>query len=258
MDQVHLVVEGHVATVTMDNPPVNAVSRTLLGELREVFDSFAHDRNVRVAVLTGAGERAFMAGADLRAVPIPIDEQDPGDVVDRGRAVRDLFWAVYDCAVPVIAAVNGPAIGAGLALAAVCDVIVASENAMFQAAEINVGLLGASAQLQLLVGRHRARELYFTGRPISAATLEAGGAVSRVVSSAELATVAHELATELASKSPIALRLAKESMNRTEFLPLRDAYRLEQDYTARLGAFEDSAEARAAWAEKRSPIWKWR
>lgn len=258
MSQVDVVVSDHIATITMDNPPVNAVSPAMLVELRDVFSSFAHDRDVRVAVLTAAGERAFMAGVDLRAKPVPIEELDPADLIDRGRAMREVFWAVYDCAVPVIAAVNGPAIGGGLALAAVCDIIVASERATFQAAEINVGLLGASAQLQLLVGRHKARELYFTGKPITAAQLETWGAVARVVPADELMAVANELAAELASKSPIALRLAKESMNRTEFVPLQDAYRIEQDYTARLRGFEDSDEARAAWAEKRSPVWRWR
>jgi enoyl-CoA hydratase len=258
MQQVQVSLTDHVATVIMDNPPVNASSPDLLDELRQVFDSFAGDRDVRVAVLTGAGQRAFMAGADLKAVPVPRHELPPTELLDQGQPIRELFWAIYDSAVPVIAAVNGPAIGAGLAIAAVCDIIIAADHATFQAAEINVGLLGASSQLSLLVGRHKARELFFTGRPISAIDLQILGAVTRVVPADALAAAATELASELASKSPIALRLAKESMNRVEFLPLKDAYRLEQDYTTRLLGFEDSTEARAAWREKRTPEWMWK
>ena len=257
MQTVHLVVANNIATVTMDNPPVNVGSSLLLQEVSSVLDSFAENREVHVAILTGAG-RAFMAGADLKAMPVPRDEMNANDLLDRGRLMRELFWSIYDCAVPVIGAVNGPAIGAGLAMAAVCDVLVASENATFQAAEINVGLLGASSQLSLLVGRHKARELFFTGRPITASELHALGAISRVVPHESLMKAAGELAVELAAKSPIALRLAKEAMNRVEFLGLKEAYRLEQDYTIRLLGFEDAAEARTAWQERRAPDWKWR
>jgi enoyl-CoA hydratase len=257
MEFVKLAIEDHIATITLNNPPVNVSTPALVDELTEVLDSFRSDRDVRVSILTGGGDRAFMAGADLKSAPPSRREMRPADLLDRGRGIRELFWAVYDCAVPVIAAVNGPAIGAGLALAAVCDVIIASEKAFFQAAEINVGLLGASAQLSLLVGRHKARELFFTGRPISAAELERWGAVSQVTSPGELMSCAQSLAAELASKSPIALRLAKESMNRVEFVPLKEAYRLEQDYTVRLLGFDDAAEARAAWQERRSPTWGW-
>jgi enoyl-CoA hydratase len=257
MDYVKVSREDHIATVTMANPPVNVATPALTRELTEVLESFRGDRDIRVAILTGGGDRAFMAGADLKADPVARRDMHPADLLDRGRGIRQLFWATYDCAVPVIAAVNGPAIGAGLALAAVCDVIIASENATFQAAEINVGLLGASAQLSLLVGRHKARELFFTGRAASARELERFGAVSQVTSSEDLLGCAMALAKELASKSPIALRLAKESMNRVEFVALKEAYQLEQDYTVRLLGFDDAAEARRAWQERRPPEWNW-
>jgi enoyl-CoA hydratase len=168
------------------------------------------------------------------------------------------MWSITDCAVPVIGAINGPAIGAGVAFAACCDMLVASENATFATLEINVGLLGASAHLSTLVGRHKAREMFFLGEKVPAAELHRLGAVRAVVPSDELLPTALDLARQLAAKSPIALRLAKESMNRVEHLPLKDAYRTEQDYTARLLGFEDSAEARAAYREKRDPEWRWR
>jgi len=242
----------------MDNPPVNASSPAMSTRLREVFDSFADNREVRVAILTGAGRRAFMAGRDLKAAAPSPEELPASELVDRGLAVREVFWSIYDSAVPVIAAVNGPAIGSGMAIAAVCDVVMAAENAVFQSPEIDVGVLGGMAYLSLLVGRHKARELYFTGRAITAAELHDAGVVARVVPADGLLAAAGELAALLATKSPIALRLAKEAMNRVEFLPLKEAYRLEQDYTARLLTFDDAVEAREAWRDKRSPQWQWR
>ena len=168
------------------------------------------------------------------------------------------MWAITDCAVPVIAAVNAHALGAGLAFVACCDMIIAAEEATFGAPEINVGLLGASSHLSLLVGRHKAREMFFTGERVPAAELHRVGAIRTVVPRAEVMATARELADVLAAKSPIALRLAKESMNRVEDLPLKEAYRTEQDYTARLLGFEDAAEARAAFTEKRDAEWRWR
>ena len=168
------------------------------------------------------------------------------------------MWAITDCAVPVIGAINGPALGAGLAFAACCDILIASDNATFGTTEINVGLLGASSHLSQLVGRYKAREMFFTGEVAPASELYRLGAVRAVVPRDELLPAARALAVLLAAKSPIALRLAKESMNRVENLPLMDAYRTEQDYTARLQGFEDATEARQAYLDKREPDWKWR
>jgi len=253
-------VTDHVATVTLDRPPVNAVDNGTFAEILDVFNALGADREVRVAIFTAVGDRAFMAGVDLRSM----GTRDRGPevparhVTDPGSVARDAMWAITDCAVPVIAAVNGPALGAGLAFAACCDVIVAAEGATFGTTEINVGLLGASAHLSLLVGRHKARELFFTGEAATAAELYRLGAVRAVVPREQLLDEARALATVLAAKSPVALRLAKESMNRVEFLPLKDAYRTEQDYTARLLGFEDAKEARQAFLDKRDPEWRWR
>lgn len=257
---VAVEVADHIATVTLDRPPVNAVDPTAIAQIRDAFRSLDDRRDVRVAIFTAAGDRAFMAGADLRA---PVERDRGADVpatllTDPARAARDAMWAITDCAVPVIGAINGPALGAGVAFAACCDMLVASDNATFGTTEINVGFLGASAHLSALVGRHKARELYFLGEVVPAAELYRLGAVRAVVPRAELAQVARDLATVLAAKSPIALRLAKEAMNRVEYLPLKEAYRTEQDYTARLLAFEDSAEARQAYLDKRPPEWRWR
>jgi enoyl-CoA hydratase len=257
----HLTMElaDHVATVTFDRPPVNAVDLEALAEIRDMFTTVADDREVRVVIFTAAGERAFIAGADLKGIDLrQVDDVPAWQVTDSGRLARDAFWAVYDCPVPVIAAVNGVAIGAGLGFVALCDMIISVPEARFGTTEINVGLLGASAHLQLLVGRQRAREMFLTGELVSAEELHRLGAVKELVPRASLLDRARELAAVFAAKSPIALRLAKEAMNRTEFMPLKDAYRTEQDYTRRLIGFEDAAEARQAFLEKRPPEWKWR
>lgn len=256
---VSLEVRDHVATVTLDRPPVNAVDREALTEIRDTFRSLSDRRDVRVAIFTAAGERAFMGGADLSSV----GDRSPAELLptvqlDSGRIARDAMWAITDCAVPVIGAINGSAIGAGVAFAACCDMLLAAEHASFGTLEINVGLLGASAHLSLLVGRHKAREMFFLGEKVPAQDLERLGAVRAVVPAGELMDEAWKLASELAGKSPIALRLAKESMNRVEGQPLKEAYRTEQDYTARLLQFEDSKEARQAYLEKREPEWRWR
>jgi enoyl-CoA hydratase len=260
MADLRVDVVDHIATVTLDRPPVNAVDTGTFAEIIDVFSGFADDRDVRVVIFTAAGARAFMAGVDLQTVgPRPRGAETPASLVtDPARMARDAMWAITDCAVPVIGAINGPALGAGLAFAACCDILIASDNARFGTTEINVGLLGASAHLSLLVGRHKAREMFFTGEQVSAAELHRLGAVRRVVPLSELAEASRDLALGLAAKSPIALRLAKESMNRVEHLPLKEAYRTEQDYTARLLGFEDAAEARNAFMEKRAPEWKWR
>lgn len=257
---VTMSVADHVATVTLDRPPVNAVDTPTMRAIRDTFAALNDRRDVRVAIFTGAGQRAFMGGVDLHELGPRQDPDgvEPAVLLDRGKIARDAMWAITDCPVPVIGAINGPAIGAGLAFAACCDILLAADHAFFQAAEINVGLLGASAQLSLLVGRHKAREMFFLGERVAAADLHRLGVIRAVVPSAELMASALDVAGQLATKSPIALRLAKESMNRIEGLPLKDAYRLEQDYTTRLLGFEDSTEARRAYVEKRDPIWRFR
>jgi enoyl-CoA hydratase len=255
---VRVEIADHIGVVTLDRPPVNAVDHATLAEITDAFRGLDANRDVRVAIFTAAGDRAFMAGLDLKAPKPDIDDSPARFVTDPGLAAREPMWAIVDCAVPVIGAINGPALGAGLAFAVCCDILVAAEHATFATTEINVGLLGASAHLSRLVGRHKAREMFFTGEPVTADELHRLGAIRAVVPRTELLATAHDLARVLAAKSPLALRLAKESMNRVEDVPLRDAYRIEQDYTHRLQGFDDAREARQAFLEGRDPSWTWR
>ena len=210
-------------------------------------------------VLTGAGTRAFIGGADLDAVGTESPDDLPArDVTDPGKFQRDPMWAITDCALPVVGAINGPAVGAGLAVATCCDILVAADHAWFGTLEINVGMLGAGAHVSQLVGRHKAREMFFLGERVPAGELHRLGVIRSVVPSSELMPAALDNAGQLAAKSPIAMRLAKESLNRIEGMTLKEGYRTEQDYTVRLSSFDDSREARTAFMEKRDPEWRWR
>jgi enoyl-CoA hydratase len=267
MDHVRIEQAGRVAVVTLDRPPVNALAHQTFDELADAFDNLGHDRSVSVAILTGAGERAFCGGVDLvdsprrhRADGRPEDgapQGDPLDQLDPGRVVRRCFWSICDCSVPVIAAVNAAAIGAGVALVGSCDLIVASTNARFALKEINVGVLGGVKHAQRLLGPFKSKRMFLTGEWIPAEEFHRLGAVEAVVPPDALLPTAIDLAESIAVNSPIAVRLAKESANRVEALALQEGYRLEQDYTVRIRRYADSDEARTAFLEKREPDFKW-
>ena len=250
MEPEFLKIDGadHVATVTLDRPPVNAMNGQLLEEIRDTFPAVAEDWDVRAVIFASAAERVFCGGVDLKS---PRGATEGPAPTDAGKVARDAMWSVLDCPVPVIAAVNGPALGAGLAFVACCDLIVASERAVFGCPEVDVGLLGAGSHLQRMVGPYRMRELFYTARRVPAEEMYRLGGISRVVSHDSLMDEARGIAGEIAAKSPPAIRLAKEALNRVEHMPLKEAYRTEQDYTARLSRYDDSKEAMQAFLERR-------
>jgi enoyl-CoA hydratase len=262
MDYVRIEIEERVATVTFDRPPVNALDAQAFRELRDAFRGLGQGTDAHVAIFTAPGTRVFCAGVDLQDSARQQSRQRGDgdtivDVLDPGVVPRECFFAVSDCALPVIGAINGAAVGAGLALVASCDIIVASENARFALPEINAGVLGGGRHLQRMIGAYKTRKMFFTGEFVHASEFYRLGAIEAVVPADELMPTARALANEIATKSPIGLRLAKESLNRVEDLPLKDGYRLEQDYTGRITRFNDSAEARLAYLEKREAEWTW-
>lgn len=247
-----LEVKERIALVTLNRPPVNAQNAELRAEMTEVFDVLSDRDDVSVVVLTGAG-KTFSAGADIRERPNL--GATPGAYGRHNRLVRECYYAVVECSKPVIAAVNGPALGAGFGLVMAADIWVASDNAYVSMPEINVGLAGGVTFLQKIFGRSRARRMFYTGMQVTAQELYRLGLVEACLPQDELLPYAMEIAREMAEKSPIALRLAKEAARMTEVMPTRDAYRYEQGNTVALSKTEDAREAQKAFLEKRKPVY---
>ena len=178
LETVRLEVADHIATVTIDRPPVNAQNQKAREELIRVFDAISDRDDVRVVILTAAG-KVFSAGADVKErVGIA---REPGDYIRNNRLVREYFYAISDCSKPVICAVNGGAFGAGFALMLACDIMLASEDAYFVISELDVGLAGGARFLMDHFGKSMARYIYFTGRRIPAAELHRLGVITACV-----------------------------------------------------------------------------
>lgn len=247
-------VKDKVALVTLNRPPVNALSREMRREIVAIFDDISARDDILCAVLTGQGS-VFCAGADLKDRP---DADIPGDFLEHNRITRETGNAIRECAKPVIAAINGAALGAGLGLAAACDILYASDNATFGMPEINVGLAGGASMLRTLFGRSTARRMFFTGQRLTAAELLQRNVIEAVLPPEELLPVAMKLAHEIAAKAPLAVIYAKRAANMVDVMPQRDAYRFEQEFTMTLSRTEDAREARMAFLEKRAPQFKGR
>lgn len=245
-------IKDRIAVVTLNRPPVNAQNAELRSEITQAFDILSDSDDVSVIVLTGSG-KTFSAGADIRERPNL--GTTPGAYGRHNRLVRESFYAVVECAKPIIAAINGPALGAGFGLVMAADIWVASEDAYVSMPEINVGLAGGVTFLQEVFGRSRARRMFYTGMKVSGQELYRLGLVEACLPAAELMPFAMELAREIASKSPIALRLAKEAARMTQVMPSRDAYRYEQGNTVALSKTADAREAQQAFLEKRAPVY---
>lgn len=251
LTQLHFHLENYVATLTMDAPPVNALTRTLNDELTLALDRISEMDEVRVVVLTGAG-KVFCAGADLKGRASVI--KGPGDLPAHSRRTRECFHAIRECAKPVICALNGAALGSGLGMAASSDILVASEKATLGLPEVDVGLLGGCSHGLRLFSHSRLRRMALTGMRVDGAELYRLGIVEACVAPEELMPTALAIARVIASKSPVSTRMGKHTMNVIENMSLRDGYRYEQDMTAQIGKTEDAKEAQRAFAEKRLPV----
>lgn len=251
---VLLEIQDHVALVTLNRPPVNALNRAMRREIVAIFDEISARDDIRCAVLTGQGS-IFCAGADLKDRP---DADIHGDFLEHNRITRETGNAIRECAKPVIAAINGAALGAGFGLAAACDILYASENATVGMPEINVGLAGGASMLKTVFGRSTLRRMFFTGQRLTAHELLQRNVIEQVLPAQELLPVTMALAREIASKAPMAIAFAKRAANMVDVMPQRDAYRFEQEFTMALSKTEDAREARMAFLEKRAPQFKGR
>ena len=249
-DTIRIDVKRHVALVTVDRPPANLLSPELQAELTRAFDAFTDRADVRAVILTGAGN-VFCGGLDIRRRVEEVPA--PGDRWAQRRSWRECTYAIMECRKPVVAALNGPALGAGLALAASCDILVAASTAEIGLPEINLGLLGGARRAMRLFGHSRLRRLSLTGQRIGAAELYRLGIVEACLPAEELLPFCRAICEDIAAKSPRAIGLAKLTLNTIENMGLRDGYRFEQDMTEELSGHPEAREAMRAFVEKRAP-----
>ena len=252
---IHMEQEGGVALVTIDNAPVNALSAALLDELSGELARLDTDEGVRAIVLRGAGDRAFVAGADIKEFPSLRDAPRDGG---SARGIQKVGAEVERLRTPVIAALHGFCLGGGLELAMACDIRVAAEDAQIGQPEIKLGLLpggGGTQRLPRLVGPGRALLMNMTGDPISGTQAYEWGLVERAVPREQLLDTAREIAATIAQRSPHAIGAIKQLAAETRDLPLEDGLRREAEAFMRCLASADGQEGVAAFIEKREPQW---
>jgi enoyl-CoA hydratase len=253
-DFVSVEQDGAVAVVTIDHPPVNALSAPLLEELEAEIERLDADDGVRAIVLRGAGERAFVAGADISEFPSL--RESPPENGGSARGIQKLGARMDAAHTPFVAAIHGYCLGGGLELAMACDIRVASEDAQLGQPEIKLGLIpggGGTQRLPRLVGIGRALYLNLTGDPVDAKTAYDWGLVEKVVPREELLDAAGAVATTIAARSPHSVAVLRELARTTRDLSLEEGLRREADGFRRCLASEDGAEGVAAFLEKREP-----
>jgi enoyl-CoA hydratase len=241
------ILDGGIAEVVMDNPPVNALTVAGWFELAATITDLGRDDAVRVVVLRAEG-KGFNAGVDIKEM-----QSTPGfdALVGANRGCFAAFAAVYECAVPVIAAVHGYCLGGGIGLAGNADIVIASDDAYFGLPEVDRGALGAATHLNRLVPQHKARAMVYTATNATAAELQHYGSVLQVVPRAELRDAALAVAAQIAAKSPTVLRAAKESLNGIDLWDVKRSYRFEQGFTFELNLTGVADEHRDAFVDKR-------
>src|SRR5271165_4447092 len=248
---LHLETKNHIAYITIDRPKVlNALSMATMDELRQAFAAAKDDAEVRVVILTGAGEKAFVAGADISE----LGQQSPvsaKEYTHKGRAVVDL---IENLRKPVIACINGFALGGGCELALACTMRLASENAKLGQPEVKLGLIpgyGGTQRLPRLVGKGLAMQQILTGEMITAQEAHRIGLVNEVLPQAELIARAEAIAAKIIANSPLAIQYAMEAVNRGFDMTLADGLFLEATLFAVCCATEDKNEGTRAFLEKR-------
>jgi enoyl-CoA hydratase len=250
--------DGMLVVVTLNRPrQLNAINGTMVRELDELCAGLETDARARVVILTGAGERAFLAGADIGEFV----GLSPVEALGFGQRIQRLYSRIEALPQVTIAAVNGFALGGGCELTQCCDLVLAAETARFGQPEVNLGVIpgaGGTQRLARIVGMHRAKELNLLGEMIDAAEAHRIGVANRVVPADRLMAEARALADKLLAKAPITLRLIKEAMNEGYDLDLPKGLAIEAKAWAVVYSTEDKTEGVAAFLEKRKPSFKGR
>jgi enoyl-CoA hydratase len=250
--------DGAVATIIIDRPKVlNALNDETVTELHHCVDEISKDREIRCVILTGGGEKSFVAGADIGELA-KCDVVSGKATCDKG---QDLFFKIENLPQPVIAAINGFALGGGCEISMACDIRLASEKAKMGQPEVSLGIIpgyGGTQRLAKIVGPGKARQLIYTGDHIGAEEAYRIGLVDEVYPAEELMPKAKEMAKKIASKGPLAIKAAKESINTGLYVNLRAGCELEGTLFAGICASADKEEGTKAFLEKRKPEFKGR
>ncbi len=258
-DLVLVTTDGAVATITINRPEaLNTLTRATLTALDRAIDKVAEDEAIRVVIVTGAGEKSFVAGADIAELNALENEQAVEEIARLGDRI---FQRLHNLPKPVIAAINGYALGGGCELALACDIRIASDSARLGQPEVNYAIIagwGGTQRLPRIVGPGMAKYLLFSGARIRADEALRIGLVDRVVPAGSLMDEANKLAKTIASKGPIALALTKELVNQALLKPLDEGLAAEAAALGRVFATEDRAEGTGAFLEKRNPVFKGR
>jgi len=257
-DNLLLERDGAVAVLTFNRPKVlNALNAATLGELQRALEALGADETVRAIVLTGAGEKSFVAGADINELAV----LTPAQGKEHARHGQRIFDTIETLGKPVIAAINGFALGGGCELAMACTLRIAADTARLGQPEINLGIIpgyAGSQRLPRLVGKGRALEILLTGDMVSAQRAYEIGLVNKVVPAAELLDAAKALAQVLAGKAPIATRYIIEAVNQGMDMPLAQGQFLETSLFGAIASTDDTKEGTSAFLEKRKAAWKGR
>lgn len=254
---VNYSVENRLAVVTIDNPKMNALSDQVMDELGAVFDELEARTEIGVAIITGVGTRAFVAGADIKGFRKFIGNRQAA--VDSSRGMQAVFSKIENSRLVVIAAINGLALGGGCELAIACDIRVAGENIMIGVPEVKLGLIpgaGGTQRLVRLLGKGHAKYMVLTGEFLNAQKAFRIGLVDRVVPAKEVLTEAKKIAAMLLNNAPLAVEAGKRAINRGVEMPLEDGLAYEAELEGDLFMTSDLAEGTRAFVEKRAPNFK--
>ena len=251
-EYVHFRIDNRIATVTVDRPPVNALNRQVEDEIEEVFEELGTLSEVGAVIVTGGGERAFIAGADIKAIL----EKGPKEAYEMSASTQRILSKIENFDGIVIAAVNGLALGGGCELALACDIRVADESAVLGFPEVGLGLLpgaGGTQRLARLVGVGKAKEMILTGDPVNAAEAKRIGLVEKTASKGEAVLEAREISNRILTRGPIAVSNAKKAISEGIDMTFEDGLKRETQLFSALFETQDMKEGVEAFLEKRKP-----